>query len=119
TAPRVSGPTFHYRERPGRGSSPQACRATPPQRLGRAVSRPRRAQPYKPSWLRQAVRVGSSSRSQLAIRTARAVGCLSWEPPSVGVHWRRLLSLVIVTHLVTRSLTSRCHERPLRRSFYA
>src|SRR5215471_2607215 len=36
TAPRVSGPTFHYRERPGRGSSLRACRATPLQHLGRA-----------------------------------------------------------------------------------
>src|SRR5262245_1552508 len=32
TAPRESGPTFHYRERPGRGSSLQACHATPLQR---------------------------------------------------------------------------------------
>src|SRR5215471_7291186 len=41
TAPRVSGPTFHYRDRPGRGSSLQARRATPPRRLDPAASRPR------------------------------------------------------------------------------
>ena len=52
------------------------------------------------------VEMASSSRSQRAMRTARAAAYLTWEAPSVGVRWRPLLSVVIVTHLVTRSLTS-------------
>jgi hypothetical protein len=49
----------------------------------------------------------SSSRSQLAMRTTTASACLTWELPSIGVRWRPLLSVVIVTHLVTRSLDLR------------
>ena len=49
------------------------------------------------------------------MRTARTAACLTWEAPSVGVYWRPLLSVVIVTHLVTRSLASRCPERLLKR----
>ena len=58
----------------------------------------------------------SSSRSQIVVRAARVVACLTWEAPSVGVRWRALLSVVIVTHLVTRSLASWCRERLFRRS---
>lgn len=31
---------------------------------------------------------------------------MTWEPSSVNVRWRLLLSVVIVTHLVTRPLVS-------------
>ena len=48
----------------------------------------------------------SSSRSQVAARTASAAACLTWERPSVSVHWRPLLAVAIVTQLVTRSLVS-------------
>ena len=63
-----------------------------------------------------ALALASSSRSQRAMRTARAAACLTWEALSVGVRWRPLLSVVIVTHLVTRSLVSRWRERLLRSS---
>jgi hypothetical protein len=33
---------------------------------------------------------------------ASAAACLTWERPSVDVRWRPLLSVMIVTHLVTR-----------------
>jgi hypothetical protein len=46
----------------------------------------------------------SSSRSQVHARTASAAVRLTWERPSVGVHWRPPLAVVIVTHLVTQSL---------------
>src|SRR5215472_12646878 len=77
TAPRGPGPTLHYRDRPRPGSSPQACRATPPQHLGRAslptvhacldlreVVCPSRSQPC---WLRSAagVRPVAAERSWL------------------------------------------------------
>jgi hypothetical protein len=45
----------------------------------------------------------SSSRSQRAMGTARAATCLTWKASSVDVHWRPLLSVVIVTHLATRA----------------
>jgi hypothetical protein len=48
--------------------------------------------------------VASSSRSQVRARTASAAVRLTCERPSVGVHWRPPLAMVIVTHLVTRSL---------------
>ncbi len=41
---------------------------------------------------------------------------LAWDRPSVGVRWRPPLAVVIVTHLVTRPLASRCSERLFRRS---
>jgi hypothetical protein len=44
----------------------------------------------------------SSSRSQLAVSTASAASCLTWERLSVSVRWRPLLALAIVTHLVTQ-----------------
>ena len=53
---------------------------------------------------------------QVTVRAARAAACLTWEAPSVGVRWRPLLSVVIVTHLVTRSFASRFRERLLRKS---
>ena len=46
----------------------------------------------------------SSSRSQVAARTTSAVARPTWERPSVSIHWRPLLAMAIVTHLVTRSL---------------
>jgi hypothetical protein len=63
-------------------------------------------------WSRRA----SSSRSQRAMRAAKAAACLAWEATSVDVRWRPLLSVVIVTHLVTRSRASRWYERSLRRA---
>ena len=50
----------------------------------------------------------SSSRSQVMVGSARAAACLTWVAPSVYVRWRPLLSVVIVTHLVTRLLVRRC-----------
>ncbi len=44
----------------------------------------------------------SSSRSQVAVWTASAASCLTWERSSVSVRWRPPLALAIVTHLVTR-----------------
>jgi hypothetical protein len=58
----------------------------------------------------------SSSRSQITVRSARAPACLTWKAESVGVHWRSLMSAVIVTHLVTRLLAIRCRDRLHRRS---
>ena len=46
----------------------------------------------------------SSSRSQVAVGSASAPACLTWEVPSVNVRWRPLLAMAIVTHLVTQSL---------------
>ena len=60
--------------------------------------------------------LASSSRSQVAVPTASSATCLTWEPLSASVHWRPLLSVVIVTRLVTRPLVSSSHERLLRRS---
>ena len=40
------------------------------------------------------------------MRTASAAPCLTWKAASVDVRWRPLLSVVIVTHLVTRSLAA-------------
>jgi hypothetical protein len=45
-----------------------------------------------------------SSRSQVAVRTASTATYLTWQEPSMGVHWRLLLAAAIVTQLVTRSL---------------
>ena len=49
------------------------------------------------------------------MRATRAAACLAWEAPSVTVRWCAVLSVVIVTHLVTRSLASRCRQRLLIR----
>ena len=56
----------------------------------------------------------SSSRSQVAVRAARAAACLNWQRSSVSVRWRPRLAVVIVTHLVTRSFGSRCREALLK-----
>src|SRR5262249_34894221 len=48
----------------------------------------------------------SSSRSQLAGRTASSASSLTWQPPSVNVRWRPPLVVAIVTHLVTRPVMS-------------
>ena len=45
---------------------------------------------------------------QVTVRATRSSASLTWEPPSAYVRWRPLPSVVIVTHLVTRSLMSRC-----------
>jgi hypothetical protein len=37
--------------------------------------------------------VASCPQSQLAVRTARATVCLTWEAPSIGVRWRPLAEL--------------------------
>ena len=60
-------------------------------------------------------RWASSSRSQRARRTAGAAACLAWEALSASVRCRPPLSVVIVTHLVARSIASRCRERLLIR----
>jgi len=60
--------------------------------------------------------LASSSRSQVNTRTASAVARLAWDRPSGGVRWRPPLAVVIVTHLVTRPLASRCSQRLFRRS---
>jgi hypothetical protein len=44
----------------------------------------------------------SSSRSQVAVRTARAAVRLIWERPSVNVRQRLVMNVPIVTQLVTR-----------------
>ena len=68
--------------------------------------------------------LASSSRSQLAVRTASAAAYLTWERPYVSVRWRPPLSVAIVTHLVTQSLgksatelgtATFCHSRLRRR----
>jgi hypothetical protein len=45
----------------------------------------------------------SSSRSQLAMRTARAAVSLTWEATSADIRRGPSLTTAIVTHLVTRS----------------
>jgi len=60
--------------------------------------------------------LASSSRSQVQTQTASAVARLAWDRPSGGVRWRPPLAVVIVTHLVTRPLASRCSQRLFRRS---
>ena len=45
----------------------------------------------------------SSSRSQVAVLTARAAACLAWETLSADVRWRPWLSVAIVTWLLGRS----------------
>jgi hypothetical protein len=47
--------------------------------------------------------VASSSRSQLLSRATSVTACSKWDKLSVGVRWRPLLSVAIVTHFVTRS----------------
>lgn len=59
--------------------------------------------------------MASSSRTQVTTPTASAGACLTWEALSVDVRWRPRLSVVIVTHLVTRSSADRAMvqvERP-------
>jgi hypothetical protein len=65
-----------------------------------------------------AVLLASSSRSQVAVRTARAAACLTWEAPSVSVRWRPLLSVVIVSlgYPVARESVSRALLRRSSRS---
>jgi hypothetical protein len=46
--------------------------------------------------------MASSSRSQIAVRTARAAVRLIWERPSVSVRQRPVMNVPIVTQLVTR-----------------
>ena len=49
--------------------------------------------------------VASSSRSQVAIRTASAAARLTWERPSANVRGRPPVAVAVVTHLDTQSLT--------------
>jgi hypothetical protein len=51
--------------------------------------------------------LASSSRSQVAVQTARAAVCLIWERPSVNVRQRPVMNVAIVTRLVTRLASSR------------
>jgi hypothetical protein len=53
----------------------------------------------------------SSSRSQVLAGTASRAALLAWDRPSMSVRWRPPVSMVIVTHLVTRSLASRYRDR--------
>jgi hypothetical protein len=46
--------------------------------------------------------VASSSRSQIAVRTARAAVRLIWERPSINVRPRPVMNVPIDTQLVTR-----------------
>lgn len=62
-------------------------------------------------WPSPRERVASSSRSQIAMRTASAGESLTWEAPSVGIRWSPPLSVAIISHLITRLLASR---RPAR-----
>jgi hypothetical protein len=65
-----------------------------------------RQRPWLSASSRPIGHVASSSRSQVAVPTAGGTVCLTWEPLSVNVRRRPLLMMTIVTHLVTRSLTS-------------
>ncbi len=59
--------------------------------------------------------LASSSRSQVAISTARATLCLTWERSSVSVRWRPPLAVAIATHLVTRLVyvgSTTCLQNP-------
>ena len=56
----------------------------------------------------------SSSRSQVAARTASSAACLTWERSSVSVRCRPLLAMVIGTHLVIRLLAGRWRELSLK-----
>jgi hypothetical protein len=67
-------------------------------------------------WLSPRQRVASSSRSQVAAPTARVAACPTWEAPSVDVRWRPPVSVVVVSHLVTHPIASRCSERLFGRS---
>ena len=49
-----------------------------------------------------AVAPAPSSRSQVAASAASTAACLGWEPSSVGVRWRPLSAMGVVTQLVTR-----------------
>jgi hypothetical protein len=82
---------------------------------GAAQDRLRAHMPYAVDSPHRLTRWASSSRSQRARRTASAAACLAWEALSASVRCRPPLSVVIVTHLVTRSIVSRCRERLLIR----
>jgi hypothetical protein len=69
--------------------------------------------PYAVDSPHRLTRWASSSRRQRARRTASAAACLAWEALSASVRCRPPLSVVIVTHLVTRPIASRCRERLL------
>jgi hypothetical protein len=54
----------------------------------------------------------SSSRSQIAVRTARAAVRLIWERPSVNVCQRPAMNVPIVTQLVTRLASDPVGDQP-------
>jgi hypothetical protein len=54
----------------------------------------------------------SSSRTQVAVRTARAVVRLIWERPSVNIRQRPATNVPVVTQLVTRLAGSRSGVGP-------
>jgi hypothetical protein len=80
---------------------------------GAAQDRLRAHMPYAVDSPHRLTRWASSSRRQRARRTASAAACLAWEALSASVRCRPPLSVVIVTHLVTRPIASRCRERLL------
>ena len=96
-----------------------ACSApAAPRRVGRDRPHARRERdltvPSYASTTRSGSTQRSSSRSQLAMRTARAAVNLTWQSLSVSVRWRPPLATVMVPHLVTRSsrLGARLVARP-------
>jgi hypothetical protein len=83
---------------------------------GTAQDRLRAYMPYAVDSPHRLTRWASSSRSQRARRTAGAAACLAREALSASVRCRLSTAVVvIVTHLVTRSIASRCRERLLIR----
>jgi hypothetical protein len=93
-------------------SNVAVSRCLPPRGTGIGPGRsrlPRSSRPGPPgvTWPGQAPRlpthaVASSSRTQIAVRTARAAVRLIWERPSVNVRQRPAMNVPIVTQLVTR-----------------
>jgi hypothetical protein len=55
---------------------------------------------------RRVCRTSGRRNGSVAVSTASAASCLTWERSSVSVRWRPLLALAIVTHLVTWPLTA-------------
>jgi hypothetical protein len=99
--PRRQAPGSAFR--PDRLTAPEAV-----DRLAHRLGRPLGDRPVGPCLVRRPptsdsqLASASSSRSQVLTGTASAAARLTWERPSVGVRWRPLLAMAIVTHLVTR-----------------
>ena len=88
-----------YVQAVGQRRSPGLVRTARPSGSARVGSRC--GQP----WWSAIADLASSSRSQVAIRTACVAARLTWEAPSVNVRWRPSLAMAIVTHLVTRPVS--------------